>query len=94
MRSLTARQIETWKQDEVAKGKDPRARSATVNRQLANLKAALTRAATLNGYEGKRAWLDVQKFDKAESFGKRMTILSEEEEARLIEAAEPDLPTC
>lgn len=91
LRSLTARQIENWKQAEVAKGKDARARSATVNRQLANLKAALTRAANISGYEGKRAWLDVKKFSKAESFGKRMLILSEEDEGRLIANAEPDL---
>ncbi len=91
LRSLTAKQIETWKQAEVSKGKDPRARSATVNRQLANLKAALSRAAKLNAYEGKRAWLDVEKFDKAESHGKRMIILSEADESALIAAAASDL---
>jgi hypothetical protein len=91
LRSLTVKQIESWKRGEVAKGKDPRARSATVNRRLANLKAALTRAANLNGYQGTRAWLTVSKFSKTESFGKRMVILTEAEEVALIASTDPDL---
>jgi integrase len=93
LRSLTAKQIESWKQAEVAKGDDPRARSATVNRQLSNLNAALTRSADLNGYQGNRAWLAVSRFSKAESFGNRKVILTEGEEVALIAAADPDLST-
>jgi integrase len=83
LNSITARQITAW----IAA--DTKAARATANRRLATLKAALTRAADLHGYEGPRAWLSVKKFDKASSFGSRPVILTEDEEERLIAAAEP-----
>jgi integrase len=91
LKTLTARDVMQWLNGIVATGDNPQARRSTANRELAVLKAALTRAADLNAYQGTRAWEAVQKFPKAESFGKRMVILNEEEEARLIEAARPDL---
>jgi integrase len=69
---------------------DPRARPATANRELATLKAALTRAANESGFEGARGWETAKKFTKAESFGARMVILSEAQEAAWIAAARPD----
>ena len=91
LRTLTARDLTQWLNGIVSTGDNPQARRSTANRELAVLKAALTRAADLNSYQGIRAWEAVQKFPKAESFGKRMVILTEEEEAGLIDAARPDL---
>ncbi|WP_146345472.1 tyrosine-type recombinase/integrase [Phaeobacter marinintestinus] len=91
LKSLTARQIKTWMDARVDEADNPRARMATVNRQLAILKAACTAAADDHGFQGKRTWTDVKKYEKAEAFGKRMAILSEDDEDRLIAAAEPDI---
>lgn len=91
LRSITAKQIIAWREAKIDAATDKRARMATVNRELTNLKAALTMAAIDNGYEGDRAWTEVKKYPKADSFGKRMTILTEQEEAALIAAADPDL---
>lgn len=91
LRTITARQIRRWMDSAVDGADDQRARMATMNRELAVLKAALTMAADDAGYEGARAWTAVSKYPKAESFGKRMTILTEAEEAALIDAAAPDL---
>lgn len=91
LKNLTAKDLTRWMEQICAEGKDPRARRSTANRRLATLKAALTRAADEHEYSGPRAWKAVKKFPKAESFGKRMVILDQDEEARLIEAARPDL---
>lgn len=91
LKTLTARDVTQWLNGIVATGDNPQARRATANRELAVLKAALTRAADLHAYQGTRAWEAVPKFSKAESFGKRMVILTEAEEARLIAAARPDV---
>lgn len=91
LKAITARDVAQWIDGIVSTGENPQARRATANRELAVLKAALTRAADLNDYQGTRAWATVQKFSKADSFGKRMVILTEAEENRLIEAARPDL---
>lgn len=91
LKTLATRDVTRWMDGIVAEGKDPRARRATANRQLAILKAALTMAADAYDYAGNRAWIAAKKFAKAESFGKRMVILSPEDEGRLIEAARPDL---
>ncbi|MDU8945615.1 tyrosine-type recombinase/integrase [Ovoidimarina sediminis] len=91
LKTITARDITQWLNGIVSTGDNPQARRATANRELAVLKAALTRAADLHAYQGTRAWVNVQKFPKADSFGKRMVILTEEEEARLIDAARPDV---
>lgn len=91
LKTLATRDITIWMDGIVAEGKDPRARRATANRQLAILKAALTMAADAYDYTGPRAWIAAKKFPKAESFGKRMVILLPEDEDRLIEAARPDL---
>ena len=91
IKTISARDISEWMKSIVESGKDPRKRRSTANRQLATLKAALTRAANEAEYSGDRAWLPVKKFPKAESFGARVTILTSEEEETLINAARPDV---
>jgi integrase len=92
LRTITTKEITAWAQGMAAKpGADPRARRATANREIANLKAALTRAANESGYEGPRAWEDAKKFGKAEAFGARLVVTTEEQEAAWIAAASPDL---
>ncbi|MXQ08044.1 tyrosine-type recombinase/integrase [Alphaproteobacteria bacterium GH1-50] len=91
LKTLTARDVTAWMNSIVEAGTNPQARRATANRELAVLKAALTRYADLHNYQGARAWVSVQKFTKADSFGKRMVILTEAEEARLIDAARQDV---
>ena len=93
IKTISARDITAWLDQIVADGEDTRKRRATANRQLAILKAALTRAADAAEYQGNRAWLSVSKFAKAESFGARLVILTSDEEDRLIEAARPDVAT-
>lgn len=91
LNNLTAREIGQWMEKTVAAGKDQRARRATANKNLAVLKAALSRAADEADYQGPRAWAQTKKFAKSEAFGRRMVILTPAEEERLIEAARPDL---
>ncbi|WP_101067708.1 tyrosine-type recombinase/integrase [Roseovarius salinarum] len=90
LKTITARDIARWMDGYIVEGKDPRARRATANRDLATLKAALTRAANAYDYTGPRAWEAAKKFAKAESFGARMVILTLEQEAQLIAAARSD----
>ena len=91
LKTITAREIAAWMQGFIVEGKDPKKRRATANRQLATLKAALTRAADESEYQGVRAWDAAKKYPKAESFGARVVILSEEQERHLIEVAREDL---
>ena len=51
LKTLTARDVTQWLNSIVATGDNPQARRATANRELAVLKAALTRAADLNAYQ-------------------------------------------
>jgi hypothetical protein len=60
-----------------------RARMATVNRELADLKAALTAAADLNHYQGPRGWIAAKKFPKGESFAARLMCPSSDNLGRL-----------
>lgn len=91
LNNLTVRAIGQWMEKTVAQGSDPRARRATANKNLAILKAALTRVADEADYQGPRAWVSAKKFAKAEAFGKRMVILTPDEEERLIAVARPDM---
>jgi integrase len=91
LKTITARDVRRWLDAMVEGAENPQARRATANRELAVLKAALNRAADLHDYQGTRAWNRVSKFSKAEAFGRRMVVLNPAEEARLIEAARPDL---
>lgn len=90
LKTITTRDITRWMDSYIVEGKDPRARRATANRDLATLKAALTKAADAYDYTGPRAWVAAKKFTKADSFGARMVILTLEQEAQLIAAARPD----
>ena len=85
LQSLTARQISQWH------SADTRSSRASANRSLATLKAGLTRAADLAGYKGDRPWTAVKLHSKKSSFTARVTVMTEDEEERLIEAARPDL---
>jgi len=89
--NLIAKDVASWRDGYIVEGKDPRARRATANRDLATLKAALTKAADAADYTGPRAWVAAKKFAKADSFGARMVILTPEQEAQLIAAARADL---
>jgi integrase len=92
LRTITTKEITSWAQKIVAKpGADQRARRATANREIGTLKAALTRAANESGYDGLRAWEDAKKFGKAEAFGARLVITTEEQERAWIAAAPSDL---
>ena len=84
--TLTRSRIEAWRDAFVgaADDGDPEAmrrRRASFNRELANLKAALTRAA------GRGPWDDVKKFGRVDSFGARVGILTSAEIERLLIAA-------
>ena len=88
---LKASHIKTWR-DAFLEGYDEaRPRMETANRSLAVLKAALNKAANENSYEGKRVWETVSKFPN--SHGKRMIILTDQQEREVIAAARPDLAT-
>ncbi len=91
IKTISVRDITAWLQVIVDDGDDARKRRATANRQLATLKAALTRAADEAEYQGDRAWLSVSKFPKAQSFGARLVILTPAQEEALICGARSDV---
>jgi integrase len=92
LRSITAKEIGTWAKEMAQKpGADPRARRATANREIATLKAALTRAANEAGYEGPRGWEDSKKFGKAETCGARLVVTTEAQETAWVAAAPADV---
>ncbi len=83
--SITVPQIDLWMAADTREGR------ATKNRLMATLKAALNRAADRHGYEGTRAWKRAKAHPSAEAFGKRMVVLTEDQESALIAASPPDL---
>ena len=91
LRSITTRDIHAWRDAIADRAGDPRSRRATADREMATLKAALTMAADLHGYERPRAWTAAKKFPKGDSFGARMLILCEEQEAAWIATGRPDV---
>jgi integrase len=96
IKQVTPKQIDDWHQGflegyEVEKAR--RKRRATANRALNNLKAALNRACDQHGVDLEvRPWSKVKRFKKEDAFGKRIIVLTEKQEAALVDAAE-DEPT-
>ena len=95
--TLTAIQIQRWR-DAFLEFADPddadgvRKRRATANRELATFKAICAKAVRDYGLDIAHPWEAVSKFAKAESFGKRVIVLTHAERQRWIANA-PDTPT-
>ena len=91
VRTITAHQIKAWRDSYLddTEGEDARRkRRATANRNLATLKAALNKATREHKIlMDHKPWDAVEKFPKADAFGKRLIVLTEEEQAQLIAAA-------
>lgn len=89
--SISAKQVQAFRDDFLIGIDDPdakRARRATANKQLAELKAILNRACDHHGLTVTRPWDAVKKFPKAESFGKRIIVLTEPDITALLEACD------
>ena len=88
---ITKQDIQRWRDSHLVGYDNLQARRSTANRALANLKAALNKAAEDANYTGFRSWDKVAKFSERVSAGRRDTILDVSDEAELIRLAEPDL---
>jgi integrase len=90
---VTVGQIESWRDARLSGARDDdgrRKRRATANRELATLKAILTKAADRAAMTD-RPWTLVTKFPKVESHGRRMIILTGDERKRFTEACDEAL---
>jgi integrase len=83
--------IERWRDSHLDGFENLQPRRSTANRALANLKAALNKAADDANYAGPRPWDKVDKFSERASAGSRDTILELSVEAEIIRLAESDL---
>ncbi|MDP2518834.1 tyrosine-type recombinase/integrase [Shimia thalassica] len=88
---ITAKQVQVFRDDFLIGATDPRARRATANKQLAELKAILNRAVKMHGLDIPRPWDAVSKFARSESHGKRVIVFTPEERKALLDACPPDL---
>ena len=93
LKQLRGHMIRSWRDSFLDNSKNPQARMATANRNLAVLKAALTDYANTHSYEGLRPWDDIEKFKRAESHGSRLLILSDEDEEYFISSMRTDIAT-
>lgn len=94
LKEVSARQIEDWHQGFLEGYEDQesrRKRRATANRALNNLKAALNRACKMHNIQmDSHPWTEVKRFQRDESFGKRVIVLTEAQEQALVNAADDD----
>lgn len=67
---------------------DPRARKASANRLLTNLRAALNLTFRENIVSSDAAWRQVQRFEKVDKA--KISYLSADEQRRLVNASEPE----
>ncbi|MBD9526204.1 site-specific integrase [Paracoccus sp. PAR01] len=95
LHKLTVKQIREWRDGYLIPGADDerqRARRSTANRELAALKAICNLAVRNHRLDIARPWDDVPKFGRAEAFGKRVRVLTQDEREAWLAGA-PDTPT-
>ncbi|UWR04731.1 site-specific integrase [Ruegeria conchae] len=94
---ITAKMVQDFRDNFLEGVTDPdakRARRATANKQLAELKAILNAAVKAYTLDIARPWDAVNKFPKAESHGKRVIVLSPDQRIALLDACQsPALAT-
>lgn len=91
LKSIKPSHIIEWRDSFIEREENRQPRTSTANRSLANLKAALNKAADEHQFDGNRTWNTVKKFSSKVSHGARMVILTTEQEEALISAARSDL---
>lgn len=91
LKTVKQSHIKKWRDDHLTDPERGQPQRSTANRNLAVLKAALNKAAYLTEFEGPYPWRLVSKYKKSESFGKRLIILTDQEEENIISHARSDL---